>query len=163
MPAVRKAVGSLLGDPAVLSGAASLPVRRVGARLRAMAIGRARRWFMLFVLGVFLVARVGNLMPMAHLSPMTAATAMAEMPMHMHAQMQATAIGPGGDRQAPIPCKSPLPNCDSSVGCVFMVALAPMLTPDFVPMVWSAVNYVNVAAVPVGVALQPDLGPPILV
>jgi hypothetical protein len=126
-----------------------------------MAIGRIRRWFMLFVLGVFLVAGIGHPMPIAQLSPMTAVTTMPDMPMHSH--MHATANMHGGDHQAPIPCKSPLPNCDSCVGCIFMVALPSALTPTLVPMVWSAVNYVNVAAVSVGVALQPDLGPPILV
>ena len=90
---------------------------------------------------------------------MTAAAAvMPDMPAHMHGHHMHQA-----DRQAPIPCKAPMPNCDSLVGCVFMVALPPVFTPTAVPTAWLPVNYVNVAAVPVGVALQPDLGPPILV
>jgi hypothetical protein len=112
---------------------------------------------MLFVLGVFLVAGIGHPVPIAQLSPISAVTTMTDMPMHAIANVH------GDDHQAPIPCKSPLPNCDSSFCCIFMVALPPVLMPTLVPMVWSPVNYVNVAAVPVGLAHQPDLGPPILV
>jgi hypothetical protein len=128
-----------------------------------MAIGRIRRWFRFFVLGVFLVAGLGHQMPIVQTSPMTAETMMPGMPAHMHSHMHAAANAQGGDQQAPTPCKAPLPNCDSSVGCIFMVALPPAFTPTAVPMAWSRVNYVNLAAVPVGFAPQPDLGPPILV
>jgi hypothetical protein len=113
---------------------------------------------MLFVLGVFIVAGLGHPMPILQTSPMTAVAAMPEMPQHMYAHHMHAA-----DHQAPIPCKAPMPNCDSSVGCIFMVALPPAFIPTAVPMAWSRVNYINVAAVPVGVAPQPDLGPPILV
>jgi len=127
-----------------------------------MVIGRIRRWFMLFVLGVFVVVGLGHSMPIVQTAPMSAETTMPDMMLGMSAHMHALHMQVA-DHQAPMPCKSPMPNCDSSLGCIFMVALPPVLAPSFAPMAWSAVSYVQVAAVPLGLAFQPDLGPPILV
>lgn len=44
-----------------------------------------------------------------------------------------------------------------------MVALAPVFTPTAVHLAWSRMRFVNAVSLPMGIALQPDLGPPILV
>lgn len=114
---------------------------------------------MLFVLGAFVIAGLGHPMPIVQPPVTLAETAMPDMSPHMqHAHHM-----PVADHQAPTPCKSPMPNCDSAVGCIFLAALPTVIVPNFRPMAWSSVNYVEMEAVPLGLALQPDLGPPILV
>ena len=152
-----------LRSSAELAGANSLPMRDIETRLHPMVIGRIRCWFMLFVLGVFVVAGLGRPMPSAEAAPMNTAAAMADMSAHMHTHHMHDPHMHAANHALPLPCKAPVPCCDSTLGCLLMLALPLAFSPAAVPQEWSRVSYVNVAAVPTGLALQPGLGPPILV
>ena len=71
------------------------------------------------------------------------------------------AMDMGDSGSMPMPCKSNLPNCFSSIGCIFMVAIPPAYTPTATPLTWSRVVYASVSSSQVGMSLEPDLGPPI--
>lgn len=103
---------------------------------------------MLFVLGAFLCAGLGQPVPTADAAQMSGMAGMSAMDM-------------GGAGGVPMPCKSTLPNCFSGIGCIFMVALPPVYTPTAIQLAWSRIVYANVNASPAGMAIAPDLGPPI--
>ena len=111
-----------------------------------MRFGPIKRWFMLFVLGAFLCAGLVQPMPTADAAP-------------MGGMSMATDTGNTGGM--PMPCKSNLPNCFSSIGCIFMVALPPAYASTSTQLAWSRIVYASVTASRVGTSLQPDLGPPI--
>lgn len=102
---------------------------------------------MMFVLGTFVCAGLGQPMPTADAAP---AGGMAGMSVAM-----------GDTGSMPMPCKSTLPDCFSSIGCIFMVALPPAYTPVATHLIWSRIVYASVSASPTGMSLEPDLGPPI--
>ena len=114
-----------------------------------MRFGPLRRVFMLIVLGAFLCVGLGQPMPSAGAGP---TGSMAGMSMTID-------MGDGGTM--PMPCKGKIPNCYSSTGCIFMVALPPAYTPTATQLVWSRVVYPGVASSHAGLSLEPDLGPPI--
>ena len=99
----------------------------------------------LLMLGAFLIAGLAQPMPTVSAAPMAA---MPGMTTHHH-------------DTAPMPCKGPLPNCCSDIGCIAMVALPPAFTPTVQPLVWSRITYAHLASAPAGVSPEPDLGPPI--
>ena len=102
---------------------------------------------MIFVLGAFMCAGLGQPVPAADAAP---AGDMAGMPMAM-----------GDTGSVPMPCKGNLPNCFSSGGCIFMVALPPAYTPIATQFTWSRIVYASASASPAGMSLEPDIGPPI--
>lgn len=71
------------------------------------------------------------------------------------------AMDTGDSSGMPMPCKSNIPNCFSSIGCVFMVALPPAYTPTETQLTWSRIVYSSVASSQKGMSLEPDIGPPI--
>ena len=71
------------------------------------------------------------------------------------------AMDMGDTGSMPMPCKSKLPNCFSSIGCIFMVALPPAYTPTATQLTWLRVVYTSVTSSQAGMSLEPDLGPPI--
>ena len=119
------------------------------AYLPFMRFGPIRRLFMFLVLGAFLCAGLTLPASTADAIPMDGMIAMS-------ASMD---MGDAGN--APMPCKSTLPNCFSSIGCIFMVALPPAYTPTSSPVAWSAVVYASFTAPLAGMSRKPDLGPPI--
>ena len=112
-----------------------------------MQFGAIKRWFMLFVLAAFLCVGLGQPMPSAD-----AATTGDGMSMMMD-------MGDGSTM--PMPCKGKIPDCFSSVGCIFMVALPPAHTSTATLLVWSRVVYPSATSSHAGTLLEPDLGPPI--
>ena len=114
-----------------------------------MRFGPIRYWFMLFVLGAFLCAGIVQPVPTADAAP---TDGMAGMSMAMDA---------GDTGSVPMPCKSNLPNCFSSIGCIFMAALPPTYAPTATPLAWSRIVYASVTGARAGTSLEPDLGPPI--
>ena len=114
--------------------------------LTAMRFGSIRRWFMLFVLGAFLCAGVGQTMPRDEAVPMSS-----------------MAMGMGDSGSMPVPCKGCLPNCFLGIQCIFLVALPPTYTPTTTPPAWSRVVYASVTGSRAGMLPEPDLGPPIYV
>ena len=114
-----------------------------------MLFGSLRRVFMLIVLGAFLCVGLGQALPSADTTP-TGGIAERSMTMAM-----------GGGGTTPMPCKGKIPDCYSSMGCIFMAALPPTYTPTAAQPVWSRVVYPSVASWHSGLSLEPDLGPPI--
>ena len=104
---------------------------------------------MLVVLSAFLCAGLGQTMPTAAATPTGGMIGMS------------TAMDMGDTSSMPMPCKSKLPYCFSSIGCIFMVALLPAYAPAATPLAWSRIVYSSVNASRVGTSLEPDLGPPI--
>ncbi len=78
-----------------------------------MRFGLLRRVFMLIVLGAFLCVGLGQPMPSADANP-TGDMAGMSMTMDM-----------SHDGNMPMPCKGKIPDCYSSMGCIFMAALPP--------------------------------------
>lgn len=114
-----------------------------------MRFGLIRRLFMFFALGAFLCAGLMSAAPTADAAPMDGMAGMS------------SAMDMGDAGNGPTPCKSSLPNCFSSIGCIFMVALPPAHIPTGSPIPWSAVVYASLDALLAGKSLEPDLGPPI--
>ena len=114
-----------------------------------MRFGPLRRVFMLIVLGSFLCIGLGQPMPSADAAPMG----------DMSGMSMTMGMGDGGTM--PMPCKGKIPDCYSSMGCIFMVALPPGYTPTATQLVWSRVVYPGVASSHAGLSFEPDLGPPI--
>lgn len=118
-----------------------------------MRFAPLRRVFMLIVLGAFMCVGIGQPMPFAQATPTS------DMPgMSMTMDM---GDGSAMPMPMPMPCKGKIPNCYSSMGCIFMVALPPAYTPTATQLAWSRVVYASVASRHAGLSLQPDLGPPI--
>lgn len=111
--------------------------------------GPIQRWFMMFVLAAFLCAGLGQSMPTAAAAPTSGMAGMS------------LAIDMGDTGAVPMPCKNNLPNCFSTIGCIFMVALPPAYTPTATPLAWARIVYASVTAAWTGTSLEPDLGPPI--
>lgn len=101
---------------------------------------------MLFVLGAFLCAGLGQWTMSADAAPMAGLT---------------MTMDSGGGM--PMPCKSSLPNCVSDIGCIFMVALPAAFVPTMTQLTWSRLTYQNTISVLAGRSLEPAIGPPIAV
>ena len=114
-----------------------------------MRFGSTRHWFMLFVLGAFLCAGLGQSVPNADAAP----------PGGMAGMSMAVDMADSGSM--PMPCKGNLPHCFSSIGCIFLVALPSIHTPTATPLAWSRIVYASVTASRAGMSREPDLGPPI--
>mgnify|MGYP000273470758 CR=1 FL=1 len=114
-----------------------------------MRFGPLRRVFMLIVLGAFLCVGLGQPTPSVDATP---TGDMAGMSMTMDMSDSGT---------MPVPCKGKIPNCYSSMGCIFLVAIPPAYTPTATQLAWSRVAYPSVASSHAGLSLEPDLGPPI--
>ena len=100
---------------------------------------------MLFVLGAYLCVGLGQPVPSAY-----AANTGMSVTMDM---------ADGGTM--PMPCKAKIPDCYSSIGCIFMVALPLAYIPTATPTAWSRIVYASVTVARAGTSLEPDLGPPI--
>lgn len=114
-----------------------------------MLIGLLRRVLMLVVLGAFLCVGLGQPVPSLDAAP-TGDMAGMSVVMDM-----------GDGSTMPMPCKGKIPNCYSSMGCIFMVAFPPGYTPTATQLVWSRVVYPGTVTWHAGLSLEPDLGPPI--
>lgn len=64
-----------------------------------------------------------------------------------------------------MPCKGKgkgkVPDCFSSMGCIFMLALPTTFTPSETMLPWSLVSYADAIDTRGGRSVEPDIGPPI--
>lgn len=111
--------------------------------------GPLRRWFMMFTLSAFLCAGLGQHVPTVAAAPMSSMAGVSP------------AMDMGNSDSVPMPCKSNLPKCFSSIGCIFLVALPPAHAQAVTRLAWSRIVYASVTAYRAGMTLEPDLGPPI--
>lgn len=76
-------------------------------------------------------------------------------------EMAAMDMGNGCDQPAS-PCKGMTPDCINIMGCVMNTAtpVAPLAV--FEPLLWVAISYFSLHAMPMGVSIKPEHSPPIL-